>query len=137
MDKLTKGTVTGIALATRIWVEERAQRANYNAHDLCGWCAIASAELHKRLEEQGIAAEIHMWQNETRWAHCFVVVDEHVVDITATQFRQFKDQNLVIMHVREAEAFEMYRTVKTFSCGSALRRHQKRDKWPSEQTCYG
>ena len=77
-----------------------------------------------------------MWQNENKWAHCFVVVEDHIVDVTASQFWQFKDQNLVIMHVREAEFYEMYRTVKTFSCGAALRRHQKRDKWPSNQICY-
>jgi len=125
-----------IALGTRTWVEAKAFRSDYNAEDLNGWCAIASAELHKRLTQEGIDTSIHMWINGYGECHCFCVVDDHVVDVTATQFKEFKEQTVVIMHTKEAEALEMYRGVEVFNSGAALRRFQKRERWPSNQIAF-
>jgi len=136
MNKQLHGRVAAIALGTRIWVQERADRKNYNPKDLLGWCAIASAELHKRLTAEGIAADIHMWVSEWHECHCFCVVDDYVVDVTATQFKPFRTQELVIMHHKEAEAYEMYQSTNVFSDASELRRFQKRDRWPSDQICF-
>ena len=119
-----------------MWVQERADRSDYNPRDLEGWCAIAAAELHKRLTADGIAVDIHMWDSEWGECHCFCVVDDYVVDITATQFRQFQGQELVIMHYKEAEAYEMYNSTRTFGCAADLRRFQKKEHWPSEQIAY-
>ena len=136
MNKQLRGRVTAIALGTRAWVQERAERTRYNASDLEGWCAIASAELHKRLTAAGIDADIHMWVSEWHECHCFCVVDDHVVDVTATQFKQFRTQELVIMHYKEAEAFEMYNSTRTFGCAADLRRFQKKEHWPSNQIAF-
>ena len=136
MNKQLHGRVAAIALGTRIWVQERADRKNYNPEDLEGWCAIASAELHKRLTQDGIEADIHMWVSEWQECHCFCVVDDHVVDVTATQFKPFRTQELVIMHYKEAEAYEMYQSTNVFGCALELRRFQKRERWPSEQIAY-
>ena len=136
MNKQLHGRVAAIALGTRIWVQERADRKNYHPEDLEGWCAIASAELHKRLTAEGIAADIHMWVSEWHECHCFCVVDDYVVDVTATQFKPFRTQELVIMHHKEAEAYEMYQSTNVFTDASELRRFQKRDRWPSDQICF-
>jgi hypothetical protein len=136
MDKLLHGRVTAIALGTRSWAESRAYRTNYNPEDLEGWCAIASAELHKRLKAEEIPAEIHMWVSGFGECHCFCVVEDHVVDVTATQFKAFKLKTVVIMHKKEAEAFEYYTTTNVFTSAAQLRRFQKREHWPSNQIAF-
>ena len=136
MDKLLHGRVTAIALGTRSWAESRAYRTNYNPEDLEGWCAIASAELHKRLKAEEIPAEIHMWVSGFGECHCFCVVDDHVVDITATQFKEFRDRTVVIMPMLTAMEYEMYRGTEVFKCGKDLRRFQKRERWPSCQIAF-
>ena len=136
MNKQIRGRVAAIALETRAWVSERAFLSNYNPDSLEGWCAIASAELCKRLNVEGIAAQIHMWVSGWGECHCFCVVEEHVVDITATQFEEFWDKELVIMPMLEAFEYEMYRGTEVFECGKDLRRYQKRNRWPSYQVAF-
>ena len=132
MDRYLQDTVMAIALDVRHWAEEQATFGEHD--DLNGWCAKASAELHRRLTKAGIASEIHMWtweQDES--AHVYVVVEDHVVDVTASQFKQFRKQRVVLMHCREAEVFDFYQSKEIFKCADSLRRQQKRDRWPSNQ----
>src|ERR1017187_1124461 len=136
MNKQLHGRVAAIAFGTRVWVQERAFISNYNADDLEGWCAIASCELYKRLKADGITAVIHMWVSEWGECHCFCVVEDYVVDITATQFGKFRDRDVVIMPILEAMEYEMYRGTEVFKCGKDLRRYQKRNRWPSQQVCF-
>lgn len=120
------------AADVRHWAEEQAARGHLD--DLNGWCARASAELHRRLTRRGIPAEIHMWTWELdASAHVYVVVEDHVLDVTASQFKQFRHQRVVLLHVREAEAYEFYRSVDIFKCADSLRRQQKKDLWPQDQ----
>ena len=136
MNKSLQDKVATIASDTRFWVQAKAYRSNYNPGSLLGWCAIASAELHNRLTMEGIPAEIHMWVGEM-YCHCFCVVNNFVVDVTASQFDVFQNDDVVIMHCNEAMFHEMYRGTETFKCGADLRRFQKRERWPSNQICFG
>lgn len=136
MNKNLHDKVTAIASKTRAWVETEAKHDMFNAESLCGWCAIASAELHKQLLANGITAAIHVWDDKWVGCHCFCVVEDYVVDITATQFSQFKNDKVVIMHIKEAEAHEMYCTVKTFTNSKSLRRWQTNQGWPSKQIAF-
>lgn len=136
MNKSLHGRVAAIAFGTRLWVQQRADRSGYNADSLQGWCAIGSAELCRRLNVEGIAAQIHMWVSDWGECHCFCVVEDHVVDITATQFREFSNKEVVIMPMLEAFEYEMYRGTEVFGCSAELRRYQKRNRWPSCQVCY-
>jgi hypothetical protein len=136
MNKIRHGQVAAIALETRMWVEAKAQRSNYNPENLLGWCAIASAELHKRLSDVGITAEIHMWSADSGECHCFCVVDDHVVDVTATQFYKYTNETVVILHQREAEVNEYHTSTYTFTEAAQLRRFQKKEQWPSHQIAY-
>ena len=132
MDKALRDTVTAIALDVRYWAEDRAKYAC-----LSGMCAIASAELHRRLAEVGIASEIHVWYwHYDESAHVYCVVDDFVVDVTATQFKEFRNRPVVIMHTREAEVYTYYQTQEVFKDAGSLRKMQKRTKWPAEQVAF-
>lgn len=133
MNKVTREIVGEVAAEVRQWAEVRAG----GCQDLAGWCAIASAQLFRELVLLGIRAEIHMWS----WAaddsaHVFLVVEDYVVDVTATQFQEFRRRPIVIMHQREAEAYEFYRTAQVFRDADALRQHQLRTGWPRDQIAY-
>lgn len=138
MDKTTFDTVLGIATDVRYWVEGRAEGdSGFNGHDLNGYCAIASAELFRQLKKQGFKPEIHVWYDpSTGDAHAFVVVEDHVVDVTATQFRGFRDTSVVIKHVREAASFEYWNSSYSMDCADAFRKRQKKDRWPARQIAY-
>lgn len=133
MDKFLRDRVFQIATETRQWVQAKADRTNYNPQDLCGWCAIAAAELHKRLTSEGIQSEIQMFTD--CGCHCYCVVEDHVVDVTATQFKEFKNTPVVILH--QKEAIQDYHNGKlVFLTAKELRKHQKETRWPSQQIAY-
>lgn len=134
MDKNLKETLVSLAEEVRQWAERRARPGD---EDLNGWCAKASAQLFRTLQEKNIPAEIHMWSwHNDESAHVFVVVEDHVVDVTATQFGPFRNKPIVIMHKREAEAHEFYRTERVFASADELRKHQKKTRWPNDQVAY-
>lgn len=105
--------------------------------DLSGWCARASGELFRLLEAQGRTPELHLWTwDRDASAHVFVVCDDHVVDVTATQFREFRCQPIVIMHQRESQAYEFYRSVDQFHSVRELIRYQRLARWPLDQMAF-
>ena len=121
-----------VATDVRHWAEEQATFGEYD--DLNGWCAKASAELYRRLKKVGIASEIHMWVWDLdESAHVYCVVDDYVVDVTASQFKQFRNTRVNIMHCKEAEAYDFYQSKEVFKCADSLRRQQKKDRWPTNQ----
>jgi hypothetical protein len=138
MDKTLFDTVLYIATDVRYWAEGRAEGdPKGNPRDLNGYCAIASAELFRQLTREGLKPEIHVWEcPETADSHAFVVVDDHVVDVTATQFREFADKSVVIMHVRVAEQYMYWNSSYSFSSVEALIKRQKKDRWPARQIAY-
>lgn len=135
MDNNLRYKVQDIAQDVRDWAEDKAE---WDGHDLTGWCAKASAELFKRLSRAGVKAEIHMWVSPVcDSAHVFIVVEDHVVDVTATQFREFRNHPIVIKHVREAEVYDHWQSCDMFTSVKALRRQQMRDDWPADQVALG
>lgn len=137
MDKTLFDTVLGIATDVRYWAEGRAEGDDIPDTSLSGYCAIASSELFRQLVSAGFTPEIHVWEcPNTRDSHAFVVLDDHVVDVTATQFREFADKTVVIMHVREAETWPYWNSSYSFSSVEALIKRQKKDRWPARQIAY-
>lgn len=134
MDQILRDQILVIAHDVRLWTEQKAIRSDYHPNDLMGWCAIASAELFKRLTAKGIKAEIHM--HDYSYCHCFCVVDDYVVDVTATQFYEYRNETIVFKHVKEAEVHEYYVTSKVFKCANDLRECQLREAWPSKQIAF-
>lgn len=124
--------VEQIARQVRRWAKMNAKREDYSPDDLMGWCARASAELFLRLKDAGIKSEIHLHEG---WpSHCFIVVDDHIVDVTATQFAEFKNKAVVILHQREAESYDFYQTHKVFDDVKKLHKLQRKTNWPMSQT---
>lgn len=123
--------VISIATGVRQWVEAKAEQANTD-ESLVGWCARASGELFNRLAEVGITAEIHGNSN-----HVFVVVDDYIVDVTATQFVQFERTPVVIMHLKEVTTDHWYYHSSWQAKSSTdLRKRQVKEKWPTKQIAY-
>lgn len=135
MDMVSRDRIINIAQRVRNWCQEKADWSDYNADDLNGWCAIAAGQLHRELSKLGIRSTIHMYDQYGE-CHVFVVVDDHVVDVTATQFREFSHKPVVLMHMKEAEVYEFYRSDRIFDSVHALRQHQRADGWNSRQIAY-
>jgi hypothetical protein len=132
MNEDLRDIVMAEALDVRYWAEGQARGARQD--DLAGWCARASAELHTRLQRLNIDSEIHMWYwNRDASAHVFLVVHDHVVDVTASQFREFRHQLVNIMHVRLAQVYEFYQSREQFTSAVTLRRVQQQRRWPWDQ----
>jgi hypothetical protein len=123
--------ITAIAQSVRTWTEQKATRAKYNPGDLCGWCGISAAQLFRALSRCGIKALLHYTPG-----HCFVEVNNHVVDVTATQFRDFADKKILVLHMSEAEKYWHYQSTHQFKYPTELRDHQLKEKWPAEEIAY-
>jgi hypothetical protein len=135
MEKNLRDKVLPIANRVRKWAEIKAKKANKHPDDLCGWCAISSAHLFREMANEGLKPELHYVDKD--WvSHCFVVVDDYVVDVTATQFTDFKNKKIVILHIKEAEQYVYYQTNNVFKTPSALRDFQLKSHWPKDQVCY-
>jgi hypothetical protein len=131
MNKELRIRVLPIAAKVREWTEAKAFRADYNPDTLCGWCAIAAAQLFRELTREKVPAEIHYVSG-----HCFVVIDDYVVDVTATQFDEFAKEKILIRHVKELSEHWYYQTEKVFTKPIELRDHQLKEKWPRKQIAY-
>jgi len=72
------------------WACRRRKRINGGSFgkDLCGMCAIASAELFRRLEGLRISDLCILVHDTGKYGHCFVGADRYAVDLTAAQFRK-------------------------------------------------
>jgi hypothetical protein len=121
-----------VAQKVRQWTQKQADRKHYYAHSLMGWCAIASAQLFRELKRAGIDSTIHLHEGDGP-CHCFVVVDDHVVDVTATQFDEFVDKEIVILPKSKAEKYDFYTTCETFNYPNDLRDYQLDTDWPRDQ----
>lgn len=131
---MSQKTLFDVAIDVRVWAEARAE-GTYMASDLNGMCAIATAELHRRFSRIGLAAEIHAWvcPHDGQSAHVFLVVDDYVVDVTATQFSKMRGQRIYVRHLREAEEWDWYQSQRQFNNIAGLLRWQKKHGWPAEQ----
>lgn len=120
-----------IASSVRKWAEKYAEKEDM-PDDLTGMCGIASAELSRRLTEANIPHEIHLFNDFG--CHVFIAVDDHVLDVTATQFHEFKHTKIVFRHYKEAEQYYYYQPSEIFANAEALRKHQLKTNWPMHQT---
>jgi len=77
-----------IARRVRTCIEEIAKSDFRSPHRCTGYCGRASAMLQQELRHAGFNARI-AYVCEDHSGHAFVVVDNHLVDVTATQFGIF------------------------------------------------
>lgn len=123
------------AIRTRLAVEHMVyQETQTENHDLCCYCAIASGILFLCLKHVGLDSTLCLSQ-EQLGSHVFLIAEDHVIDITATQFRKFANQPVVIIH--EKSATEWYHRVdESFDTVKDLIKFQKKSKWPKSQIAY-
>jgi hypothetical protein len=123
-------TIRKIATQVRHWAEELAVANTYDFFpNLSGLCAIASAELWDRLTAGG--AEARIVANELYGeGHCFVMIDDIMIDVTATQFGQ---QKIVVGKWRCNDICRYWEIHYVFNTPQDLLSWQIEGKWPDEQ----
>lgn len=131
MNQYTRDTIKRCAEVVRYWAESKVKDFE---KDLNGWCGICSAELWYQLKDFGIDAEIRMGSDEDG-SHIYLVVDDHIVDVTATQFSEFSDVPILIMHERQAQHW-FHESSDFFFSPLALRKMQVSNRWPLSQIAY-
>lgn len=136
-------SIKQIAQQTRRWAMRNRSKNFHNVQeedydyfdfgsDLCGMCAIAAAELFRRLQSAGYKPKIAV-RNKKVEGHCFIIVDEKVVDVTATQFGM-KPVEIVARNQKRLPSF--WRHTSLFDSVEDLILCQKRTGWPIEQTAF-
>ena len=131
-----KDFILEIAETVRYSMEGLAERKDPPAaKTLSCWCAIASAELHRALEENNIDATINVAGCEIG-AHVFLTIEDHILDITATQFPEFSDKPVLYVHEREAGGYWYHDSQYRFDRVQDLIKHQKKHRWPKSQTAW-
>jgi hypothetical protein len=132
-----------IAREVRLWAEKIQQNDPEDIYpkDLCGLCAIATAKLHMQLKKNKIKSTIVYGDH-----HVFLVVDDFVVDVTATQFPNtlrgfgfFRAPKILIVSwkklqvsKRRGEISPWTDTVR-FNSVNKLAKWQRKEDWPEEQ----
>lgn len=123
--------ITTITEGVREWAEEYADaNPDHCYDDLCGLCAIASTKLCYELRENGYDAIIGVSSLGWFTYHAFVIVDDHIVDITATQFDL---PSVVIKPIKEAEKEPHWRLYKAFATPGGLIKFLRSIDWCPEQ----
>lgn len=132
MDQALRNIIYSAAARIRAWAENLPQnRRRRDQWSLDGFCAIAAAQLWRELHSLGITAGICVHTSRDGSSHVFLKVEDHVVDITATQFGL---DPVVILHERLAAEHWFYDVWEQFDNPARLREHQVREGWPVEQT---
>lgn len=118
------------AESVRSWCIENMHQLNKRGYDkhLTGMCAIASAKLFDRLEQLGYTPTIGIAELDDS-SHVFVLVDDFIVDVTATQFGR---NSVEIIHSKLATDWYWQLHYECYSIKELLK-HQKRNGWPSYQ----
>ena len=100
--------------------------------DLHGLCAHAAMDLFRALQEAGILAQYVVGQN-----HCFCMVDNLIVDTTATQFRNVDPvQGVWIADALDEDMIQdpgVWRITATFSSEADILSSDIWSEWPEAE----
>ena len=130
MDRYTFDIVTQCAQTVRNWAEDQSDDTL-----LGGWCARCAAELWYLLDDAGIKAEIRMHVARNGSPHVFLVVEDHIVDVTATQFEPFRKHPILIIHERET-SYRYFEPTDFFANPKELLKSQKATNWHKDQMAF-
>lgn len=124
-------TIQIITEGVRDWAEDYSKEYPESCcDDLCGLCAIAAAKLCYELRSNGYDAVIAFSSVGYMTYHAFVILDDHIIDITATQFQQ---QSVVIKPISEAENNYYWRVYKVFTTTGEFIKYLTKIAWCPEQ----
>ena len=120
-----------VAQGTRAWADRNVENMDTFHHDLCGWCARASAELMIRLRRNASLRNIQIAFNPM---HAFVIINgDTVVDVTATQFGSRYPQILIGSTSELQKLAAYWDPDDVFDCVAAARGYQQKLRWPIHQ----
>lgn len=105
-------------------------RPNGFDSDLTGMCCIASAKLFETLVQSGYNPTLAMAEHDDDSAHCFIICDDYVLDITATQFGMAPIETI---HEKIASEYWFWNPKVLFYSVDELIKYQKKTKWPKYQ----
>lgn len=122
-----------IVNATRQWAEKHRHRYR---NDMGGMCAVAAAELWRRLNKAGHDVQLaQAFRSKSKLAHVFVVYrGRYLIDITATQFGYEK------VEIRWLYNFLhpwFWKPASLYPNDEELHLDQIRYDWPSDQLANG
>lgn len=121
--------------STRNKVEAIACEDDYFYKDLTGLCAIGSKLLFVKLQEYGIKSYFIV-NRKDEWGHVYLICNNYILDITATQFSMPKlfiqDKNKVLLDYRK---FWFYK-YKSFHSIVELDEHLLETEWDYKQIKY-
>ena len=125
MEKLDKNIIDVASLVRYSILDVIEQDPKMNLpsteYDLMGWCGVASFILAEELEKIGVACSV--WEGTYKdTSHAWNIVDNHILDITATQF------GLENIHV--VKAYEKGCGYKPEKC---IKKRDDFKGWPDEQ----
>lgn len=126
------------ARETREWAEANANERQ-RERELWGMCVRASVNLQARLRAHGIASVVIV-ASVPMGGHAFVQAGEYIVDVTATQFSEWLDQEYRPIEIFPAARREYAGAAwsgiihRTYKRPTALRAWQRAYGWPEEQT---
>lgn len=116
----------------RIWAEHYAKNSGFPPN-LCGLCAIASAELHKRLKEKNIHTTLCISEkNGYEECHVFLKTNNKILDITASQFAQKtfgRVKEKIILIPKNKAKFWFWKPYIDFESHTDLINHQVDTFW--------
>lgn len=118
------------------------EKVNGDMQDLNCYCAIASHALMTALKKAGIPAKLVVgyFDEDEEWDyndesdnqldanHCWVEIEGHYMDITATQFAQYSEEKVVILAKEDADLYYPYTFPKTIKNMQG----KKRDSWGNQ-----
>lgn len=103
-------------------------------YSLEGYCSLASAELFTQLKKHGYSPVLHL-RNTEYTGRVFIEVDDHVLDITATQF----DGNwssyspVMFIDIQEKEEYHFWQDSRQYNTLEDLKSELKNTDWPEDQ----
>jgi hypothetical protein len=80
----TSSKINTAAMYGRSWIEKNLDKQNFS-RGYCGACAWAATYVLCRLHQEGVSAHVAI-SKIPGGQHAFVVTDNYIVDVTATQF---------------------------------------------------
>ena len=128
MNPRTLNTVLDCANLSLNWLRARNVAMENHEEETLEMCAHASAKLHELLTLQGIAGEL-----VANDVHCYVLVGEVIVDVTANQFSSALPS--VVLIEREKVDPEQYWWIEgvRFSDVREFASHLATEGWPEHQ----
>jgi hypothetical protein len=126
-----KKEIFKIAKSVRRWVERHPR----STESLIGWCGICSFRIFDRLKKINLrpifVSVSHPWLECD--CHCFVLCEDYLVDVTATQFGFNK--NIVILNIDDAKYMNWYWNLENIFFKSYSKSRIKRffEEWPDDQ----